>query len=124
MTTIARIFVGGGFFMWPITIVSIMLFIASIRYAIDTEPIRLKFIAVLALLLTSLAFVGTSAAIIRFLGYSAGLPQAEYAANVMLGISETMNLPGWSGLWLVLSLIAIAIGVYRAGRRELKALKP
>ena len=124
MEPVATAFKAGGFFMWPILVVSVLIFIAGIRYAIDTEPIRLKFIAVLALLLPAFGILGTTTGMILTLQFALSVPPAEFGRTIAQGISESINCIAFCTISLVNPLIFIAIGVYRAGRRELKALKP
>jgi hypothetical protein len=46
-----RFSIGGGWGMYPIPVMGLMTVWASARYAPDTEPVRLRFIAAIALAL-------------------------------------------------------------------------
>ena len=117
-------FVSGGVGMYPILVAGIVLLVASIRYAIDTEPIRLRFIKALSLVQGSLMlFWGVSGAILVIEGVALA-SEADRTAGIREGIAGIVNTWGLGLLFFVLASMAIAVGAYRSGRRELKALKP
>jgi len=126
METIYLAFKYGGFWMYPIEIIGVILFIASIRYAIDGEPIRLRFITTLSILILAMMVCATIVDIILMFSDIARLKELKvsWAPAWADGISAIFNQWALGMLDLVLSLIVVAIGVYRAGRRQLKALKP
>ena len=50
--------------------------------------------------------------------------EADRATGIARGLSMTINVWGLGLLAYVLASVAIAIGVYRDGRRQLKAIRP
>jgi hypothetical protein len=88
----------GGWGMFPVILLSILLIVTSGRYAFDGEPVRLRF--AVALSVTLLVFsVGGSLA----------------------GVAKTLCVTGLALLGF--GLVLLTIGVYRVGLRELRAAR-
>jgi len=119
----AQFFLEGGVAMYPILIIGLVLLVASIRYAIDAEPIRRGFINAMALALVAMTLFATWIGLAAVFHYLETVKEAEFAATLMTGLKEVARNGILGGLLLTLSLIVVAVGTYRAGRRELKALK-
>jgi uncharacterized protein (DUF486 family) len=121
-TDVSEVLTIGGFAMYPMLITGIILIVASIRYAIDSEPIRLRFIIATSLVLFFILSSATVIGIITsFSQYYTAEPKFLAIAG---GLAKLLNLWGLFFYELLLAAIAIAIGIYRVGRRQLKALKP
>ncbi len=118
-----RFFIEGGFCMYPILIIGLLLLAASIRYAIDTEPIRRGFIVWMALALAATTAFATWIGLAAVFRYLENVPEKELTATLIIGLKEVTRNGILGGGLLTLSLILTAIGVYRAGRRELKAMQ-
>lgn len=124
-------FQDGGWPMYPILAVGLVLLYASTRYALDREPVRLRFVTVLTVALLVTAIQGFLCDVAKVLWLWATwtgqkenpLPEAQRATVALLGAQEcTTTLIfglGLSGL----ALILVAIGTYRTGERELQAAK-
>jgi hypothetical protein len=119
-----QFFMEGGFAMYPILIIGLVLLGASIRYAIDAEPIRRSFIVAMAWTLVAMTLFATWIGLAAVFQYMETVEAAEFASTLMTGFKEVARNGLLGGLLLTLSLIATAVGTYRAGRRELKALRP
>jgi hypothetical protein len=113
----------GGWGMFPILVVGLIVLFASTRYLIDGEPVRLRFI--LALSLAQLALI-TQATIADVGAVMNALKHAKPEISSVLlfaGLKECTR-PALLGFGLLsLSLILVAIGVYRVTQRELKAAR-
>ncbi len=120
----ANFFVEGGCTMFPVSVMGLILVVASIRYALDGEPIRLRFVAALAIALAVTMVVGTWLNVASVFHYMETVKDAEFARTLMTGFMESTRPGLLGGGLLTLSLILVAIGAYRSGRRELKALRP
>ena len=116
-------FIEGGFGMFPVLVVGLILLYASLRYLLDGEPIRLRFILLLSLAQLALIAQASVANVSHvFHGVSRAKP---HVASVMLlqGLKESTR-PAFLGLGLLaLALIRLAIGAYRVGVRELRAAR-
>jgi hypothetical protein len=116
-------FLEGGWGMFPVLLVGLVVLYASIRYLVDGEPVRLRFI--LALVLAQLALVTQAtladvAAVMNALKHST--PEV-FSVLLVAGLKESTR-PALLGVGLLsLSLILVAIGVYRVGQRELRAAR-
>jgi hypothetical protein len=118
-----RFFHEGGFAMYPVLVVGLLLFGASIRYAIDAEPIRRSFINAMALALVAITLFATWIGLAAVFRYMETVKEPEFASTLMTGLKEVSHNGLLGGMLLTVSLILTAVGTYRAGRRELKALR-
>lgn len=126
MSTLFTAFILGGLGMYPILATGLIILVASIRYAIDGEPIRLRFIAATALAMVAMMMFWTLCdVVIMFRGMHA-FPATDDKTHTALveGLSAVINQWGLGLLAITLAAIAVAIGAYRAGARQIHALRP
>jgi hypothetical protein len=119
---VATFFIEGGWGMFPILVMGLLLVWAAVRYAIDSEPVRLRFITALGIALgvTTLHATWTCfAAVFHFLQ---SVPDPQFRSTLMTGLVESTRPATLGGALLSLALILVAVGAYRSGRRELAAL--
>jgi hypothetical protein len=115
----------GGWGMYPVLVLGLMLVVSAGRYTFDGEPVRLRFIGVLSL--THLAFIATAltsdvAKVFWYLQSPERVPDAELWRILFEGLKESSR-PALLGFPLLgLALILVSAGVYRVGRRELAAI--
>ena len=119
-----QFFLEGGFGMYPVLVIGLVLLGASIRYAIDGEPVRRSFIRAMAVALVAATLFATWIGLAAVFQYMETVKEADSAATLMTGFKEVARNGILGGMLLTLSLILTAIGTYRNGRRELKALRP
>ncbi|MET0595344.1 MAG: hypothetical protein ABW133_21785 [Polyangiaceae bacterium] len=119
-------FIEGGWAMYPVLILGLVLLASSGRYATDLEPIRLRFIGVLSLALVVFIAAGVvinTAMVFWYLQSRERVPDAEYLRILAEGLKEASR-PANLGLpMLGVGLILVSIGFYRDGRRELAAVR-
>ena len=119
-----QFFMEGGWGMFPVLVLSLILLASAGRYAMDGEPVRIRFIT--AVSLTLLAFIAAgvtagAAKVLWFLESPERVPDADLPRVFAMGMKECSR-PAVMGLPLLgLALILVCIGVYRVGRRELTA---
>jgi hypothetical protein len=110
--------------MYPVLVLGGILVVSAARYAIDGESARLRFVVALALsLVASIAMACTAdvAKVFWYLESPERVPDALFLRILVEGLKESSR-PAMLGLPLLgLALIAVSIGVYRTGRRELAA---
>jgi hypothetical protein len=119
-------FAEGGWGMYPVSLLSVILVVAAGRYAFDGEPVRLRFIGVLSLALLAFIATAVSANVAKVFWY---LESPERVSDAMVpriffeGLKESSR-PALVGLPLLgVALTLVTIGVYRVGRRELAAAR-
>jgi hypothetical protein len=112
--------------MSPILVTGLIIVVAAIRYALDGEPIRIRFIAATAIaMLAMMMFWTLCDVVIMFRGMHASPVTAEQAHTALeQGLSAVINQWGLGLLAISLAAIAVAIGTYRAGARQIRALRP
>jgi hypothetical protein len=121
-----QFFVEGGWGMYPVLVLSLILVVSAGRYALDCEPVRLRFIT--AMSLTLLAFIAASlvacvAKVFWFLESPERVPDAQFLRILAEGLKESSR-PALLGLPLLgVGLIFVSIGIYRASGRELAAAR-
>jgi hypothetical protein len=126
MSTLLTAFLLGGLGMYPILVTGLIIIVASIRYALDGEPIRLRFIATTAIAMVAMMMFWTLCDVVVMLRGMSVAPMAGDKAHTAMveGISAVINQWGLGLLAITLAAIAVAIGAYRAGVRQLRALRP
>ncbi len=126
MSTLYTAFILGGLGMYPILATSIIIIVAAIRYAIDGEPIRLRFIiaTVVAMLVMMLFWTVCDVVIMLSSMHATHMTGEKSQVALAEGISAVLNQWGLGLLSMTLAAIAVAIGAYRAGARQLRALRP
>jgi hypothetical protein len=121
-----QFFVEGGWGMYPVLILSIVLVGSAGRYAVDREAVRLRFICVVALALMAFiagSLVANVAAVFKYLASPEDVPDAMYLRILAEGLKESLR-PAMLGFPLLgVALILVSIGVYRAEARELAAAR-
>ena len=115
-------FIEGGWGMFPVLIVGLVLVWAAVRYAIDCEPTRLRFIGATGLALAVVMFHATWTALAAVFRFLQDVPDAQFRETLMTGLMESTRPITLGGALLSLALIVVAVGAYRSGRRELAAL--
>jgi len=117
-----RFFVEGGWGMYPVLLLGLMAVWASARYAIDIEPVRLRFIAAIALALLVTMVHATWTCIAAVFHYLEQMPNEPFARTLMTGLMESTHPATLGGALLAIALILVAVGAYRSTQRELRAL--
>lgn len=122
-----QFFMEGGWGMYPVLIVGVILLVSAAQYAFDGEPVRLRVITALALLLLVFVAEGMLTDVATVLWYVAsdehGLTPELRSRALLEGLKESTR-PGVLGLGLLgLGLTLVTIGVHRVGRRELAAAR-
>ncbi len=115
----------GGWGMYPVLVIGLVLVWGSGRYALDGEPVRVRFItaAALALIVFSLEGMLTDVATVFWALSENKFPGEPMSKILLMGLKESSR-PGILGFLLLgLALVLVTIGVYRVGRREIKAAK-
>ena len=116
----------GGWGMYPVVVLGLLLMVSAGRYAFDGEPVRLRFITILSVTLLVFSVEGTLTTLAKtfwFLEDPTRVPSDQYANILAEGIKESSR-PCVTGLaFLGLTLILATIGVYRVGQRELRAAR-
>jgi hypothetical protein len=116
----------GGWGMYPVLVLGILLLVSGGRYAFDGEPIRLRVITALALTLLVFGVGGTLAAaakVLWFLEEESRVPNDQFARILAQGLKEASRPVVTSFALLGFGLALTAIGVYRVSRRELAAAR-
>jgi hypothetical protein len=113
----------GGWGMLPILVMGLVLVWAAVRYAIDSEPVRLRFVAALGLALTVTTLHATWTCLAAVFRYLQTVPDAKLGKTLVTGLMESTRPATLGGALLSLALILVAVGAYRSSRRELAALR-
>jgi hypothetical protein len=119
-----RFFAEGGWGMYPVLVMGLMLVWAAARYAIDTEPVRLRFIAAISLALVVTMVHATWTCIAAVFHYLEQSPGENFTRTLMTGLMESTRPATLGGALLAIALILVAVGAYRSSQRELRALRP
>jgi hypothetical protein len=116
-------FIEGGVLMWPILVLGLLVMGSAIRYLLDGEPVRLRFIALVSLALLATIALATILDVNRVMAYLARARPEQVRALLAQGLKESSRpaILGFALLGLALDLLVI--GAYRVGRRELRAAK-
>lgn len=115
----------GGWGMYPVLIFGLLLLGTSARYAWDGEPARLRFaIALCALLVVASlhAMLLDVAQVLWYVQSPERVADDDLVRVVFTGLMESTRPGALGGALLTLALVLVAIGVYRSGRRELRAV--
>ena len=119
-------FLEGGPGMYPVLLIGGLVLVSAGSYAYDTEPVRLRFLAVGSLALFVFmtgAILSNVAHVFWYLEDETRVPADQLWRTLFTGLKEASR-PGLLGflLWGV-ALVLVSVGVYRSGRRELKAAR-
>ncbi len=115
-------FVEGGWGMYPVLVMGLVLVWAGFRYARDGEPIRLRFIGALSLALLVTMAHATWTCVAMVFHFLETVPEAEFRRTMMTGLMESTRPIFLGGALLSLALTLVAVGAYRSVERELRAL--
>ncbi len=114
----------GGWGMYPVLIVGLVLLGSAAYFAIDRSAARLRFMGALSLALVVFSvqsLIVDMATVFWALSDGNRFAGADRVAILLEGLKESSR-PMTLGLGLLgLALICVAIGVYRMDRRELQA---
>ena len=121
--SVAAFFIEGGWGMFPVLVMGLVLVWAAVRYAIDSEPVRLRFIAALGLALTVTTLHATWTCFAAVFHFLQTVPDTQLRTTLMTGLVESTRPATLGGALLSLALIVVAVGAYRSVRRELAALR-
>jgi hypothetical protein len=116
-------FIEGGWGMYPVLVLGLVLLGASVRYAMDGEPIRLRFIWVTSFALLVVMAHSTWTCVAAVFQFVRSVPQTTFQSVLMTGLMESTRPATLGGALLSVALIIVSIGTYRSGRRELRALQ-
>lgn len=119
-----QLFVEGGWGMFPVTIFGVVTLFEAGRYALDGAAARLRFVVAMSVLLVVViahAMLTDVAAVLAYVSDAGRAPDAQLVRILFTGLMESTRPGALGGGFLVLALVAVAIGVYREGRRELRA---
>jgi hypothetical protein len=108
--------------MFPVLVMGLVLVWAAVRYAIDSEPVRLRFITAFGPALTVTVLHATWTCLAAVFHFLQTVPDAEFRATLVTGLTESTRPATLGGALLSLSLILVAVEAYRSSRRELAAL--
>jgi hypothetical protein len=118
-----QFFIEGGWGMYPVLVMGVILVVASLRYAMDSEPVRLRFIAAIALALVVTMVHATWTCFAAVFHYLEQSKDERWLRSLMTGLMESTRPATLGGALLAVGLILVAVGAYRSGQRELRALR-
>lgn len=116
----------GGWVMYPVLAIGLLLVIAAIQFAIDRQPARRPFITTLLLTELVISAHGTISGfgvVMWALTDEKRVPDNQVMRILFQGMKE-ITRPTLMGLaFMAIALLAVSIGVYRTSQRELQALR-
>jgi hypothetical protein len=118
-----QMWIEGGWGMLPVLVFGLITVFASGRYALDGQSPRLRFVAAMSVLLAVSmvhSMLTNVAAVFSFLTDRERAPDGELGRILVTGLMESTRPGALGGALLVLALVLVAVGVYRAGQRELR----
>ena len=118
-----QMWIEGGWGMFPVLVFGLITIFASGRYAIDGQTPRLRFVAAMSVLLVVSmvhSMLTNVAAVFSFLQDGERAPDDQLTRILFTGLMESTRPGALGGALLVLSLVLVAVGVYRAGQKELR----
>lgn len=118
-----QFFIEGGWGMYPVLVLGIILVVASLRYAMDAEPVRLRFVAAIALALVVTMVHATWTCFAAVFHYLEQSKDERWLRSLMTGLMESTRPATLGGALLAVGMILVAVGAYRSGQRELRALR-
>ncbi len=113
----------GGWGMWPVLVFGLVALGSAGRYAWDMEGARLRFAIVMIVLvaISSLhAMLTDLAAVFSFVSDPENVADSDLARIVFTGLMESTRPGAMAGLFIVLALCLVAVGVQRDGQRQLR----
>ncbi len=118
-----QMWIEGGFGMFPVLVFGLITIFAAGRYAFDGQTPRLRFVVAMSVVLcASMAhsMLSNVAAVFSFLQDPERAPDGELSRILFTGLMESTRPGALGGALLVLALVLVAVGVYRAGQKELR----
>ncbi len=118
-----QMWIEGGWGMFPVLVFGLVTLFAAGRYAIDGQTPRLRFVAAMSVvLIVSMAhsMLTNVAAVLSFLQDGERVPDDQVVRILFTGLMESTRPGALGGALLVLALVLVAVGVYRAGQKELR----
>ena len=113
-------FAEGGWGMYPVLGLGVVMLVGAGRYAADLSPARLRFVVGvgLTLLITMTHASLTGAAMVMwFLESRERVPDAEFARVLVTGLKECSRPWAMGGAFFSLSGILVCVGLHRATQR-------
>lgn len=114
----------GGFGMIPVLVMGLLAIGVAGRYAWDCEPTRLKLVVALSAVLVATmmhAMLTNVAAVLAYAQDPERAPDAALTRTLITGMMESTRPGALGGALLSLALVLAAVGVSRAGMREIRA---
>jgi hypothetical protein len=111
----------GGWGMWPIMLLGFVTLASSIRYMARPERYCMPFIAslwVALLMVIAHATISDFAAVLSHLSDPAQAPEGQVARSLFAGLKESTRPAGLGGIFLTLSPLLVAGGIYRRWASE------
>lgn len=117
-TALSDSFHEGGWPMYPVLILGILLVIAAGRYATTAERRHLPVVRNLNFVTFSFGFLGTVLGMIHCLSAMSQVPNELVVKISMLGLGESINNLALALLMMVLAGLFTTVGALRASDRE------
>jgi hypothetical protein len=111
----------GGWGMWPILLLGLVTLASSSRYMARPERYCMPFIAamwVALLVVVVQATISDLAAVFSYLQDPARAPDGQIARLLFAGLKESTRPAGLGGIFLTLSPLLVAGGIYRTWASE------
>jgi hypothetical protein len=118
-----QMWIEGGWGMVPVLVFGLVTMFAAGRYAYDGQTPRLRFVAAMSVVLVVSmlhSMLTNVAAVFSFLQDPQRAPDGELVRILFIGLMESTRPGALGGALLVLALVLVAVGVYRAGQKELR----
>lgn len=118
-----QMWIEGGWGMFPVLVFGLVTMFAAGRYALDGQTPRLRFVAAMSVVLIASmvhSMLTNVAAVLSFLQDPERAPDGELFRILCTGLMESTRPGALGGALLVLALVLVAVGVYRAGQKELR----
>ena len=111
----------GGFGMFPVVALGVVMMVAAGRYAADPRIPRLHFVMGVGATLTVAAvgaFITNLAMVMWYLEDRVRAPDAEFARLLVTGLKESSRPAALAGLLMFLALVITCVGLHKATLRE------
>jgi hypothetical protein len=117
-----RIFQEGGIAMWPVLVLGLVSLVTGARYAWDMESARLRFVVLINVIVAVTALHGMLLDVAAVFSHvtSGDISDELTPRIVMIGLMESSRPGAFAGIFIVLSLCFVAVGVYRDQQRQLR----
>ena len=114
----------GGFGMWGVLVFGLAALAGAARYAWDLDPSRLRFSAVMTIAVAAAschAMLIDAAQVFWFLEDPERVADAELTRVLLTGLKESTRPGGLGGIFVVLALVLMAVGIHRDGQKQRRA---